>query len=212
MNEGEVFNRGLLGLARIGNSRSPSQIDTSSCSYPHKGAALPETIPFHDQFVELFEHHHRRLYRYLDRLTGDPEQAADLAQETFVRLYRRGSVPDDPAAWVITVAMNLFRNEKSSRSRRLRLLTPARGEQAQGDPASSPLEVAMAEESRRQVRAAIDGLPERERRMLLLRAEGYSYREIAGALELNEASIGTLLARAQRAFREAYKDSANASQ
>jgi len=41
--------------------------------------------------------------------------------------------------------------------------------------------------------------------MLLLRAEGYSYREIASALQLNEPSVGTLLARAKRAFREAYE-------
>lgn len=175
-----------------------------------RGRALPETTPFHDRFVEQFEHHYRRLYRYLDRLTGDPEQAADLAQEAFVRLHRRGELPDDAAAWLITVAMNLFRNERSNRSRRLRLLTPARGEQVQADPASSPLEVTLADESRRQVRTALDQMPEREQRMLLLRAEGYSYREIAIALELNEASIGTLLARAQRAFRQAYEESANA--
>lgn len=175
-----------------------------------KGRALPETLSFRDQFVQLFDQHHRRLYRYLDRLTGDPEQAADLAQESFARLYRRGALPEDAAAWLITVAMNLFRNERSSRSRRLRLLTPSRGEQVQGDPSASPLEATLADESRRQVRAAIDQMPERDRRMLLLRAEGYSYREIALALELNEASVGTLLARAQRAFREAYKDSANA--
>jgi RNA polymerase sigma factor (sigma-70 family) len=175
-----------------------------------KGRALPDTTPFHDQFVEQFELHYRRLYRYLDRLTGDPEQAADLAQETFVRLYHRGSLPDDTAAWVITVAMNLFRNEKSSRSRRLRLLTGARSEQSQADPSNSPLDATLADESRRRVRATIDQMPERDRRMLLLRAEGYSYREIAGALELNEASVGTLLARAQRAFRQAYEGSANA--
>jgi DNA-directed RNA polymerase specialized sigma24 family protein len=41
---------------------------------------------------------------------------------------------------------------------------------------------------------------------LLLRAEGYSYRDIATALDLNEASVGTLLARAVRAFRESYGD------
>ena len=166
--------------------------------------------PFHDQFVELFQSHYHRLYRYLDRLTGDPEQAADLGQEAFVRLYRRGELPDNPAAWLITVAMNLFRNDKSNRSRRLRLLTPTRGEQVHGDPSASPLETTLADETRHQVRAAVDQLPERERRMLLLRAEGYSYREIAQALGLNEASVGTLLARAQRAFRLAYEESANA--
>lgn len=178
---------------------------------PAKERSLPETPSFHDQFVELFAMHYRRLYRFLDRLTDDPDQAADLAQETFVRLYRRGSLPDDTAAWMITVAMNLFRNQASSRSRRIRLMTEARAEQVYGDPSISPLEATLADESRRKVRAAMDHLPEREQRMLLLRAEGYSYRAIAQALKMNESSVGTLLARAQSAFREAYKDTANAS-
>ncbi len=42
--------------------------------------------------------------------------------------------------------------------------------------------------------------------MLLLRAEGYSYQEIAVALQLNQASVGTLLARARDAFRATYED------
>jgi RNA polymerase sigma-70 factor (ECF subfamily) len=160
--------------------------------------------------VELFEMHYRRLYRFLDRLTDDSDQAADLAQETFVRLYRRGSLPDDTSAWMITVAMNLLRNQASSRSRRIRLMTEARADQVHGDPSISPLDATLADESRRKVRAAMNHLPEREQRMLLLRAEGYSYRGIAQALQINESSVGTLLARAQRAFREAYEDTANA--
>lgn len=166
----------------------------------------PEAASFHDQFVALFTVHFPRLYRYLDRLSGEPELAADVAQEAFVRLYRRGALPDAPEAWLISVAMNLFRNVKSSRSRRRRLLTPARSEVVLSDPPPSPEQAAIAEESRGRVRAAIDRLPERERRLLLLRAEGYSYRDMAAALDLNEASVGTLLARARRAFRECYGD------
>ncbi len=166
---------------------------------------------FHDQFTGLFDAHFHRLYRCLDRLSGEPELAADLAQEAFVRLYRRGSLPDRPEAWLISVAMNLFRNAKTSRSRRHRLLTLARGEAVHSDPAPSPEQETAAGETRRRVRAAIDRLPEREQRMLLLRAEGYSYRDIASALELNEASVGTLLARAVRAFRTAWEDGSNGS-
>lgn len=166
----------------------------------------PETASFHDRFVILFEIQFPRLYRYLDRLSGEPDLAADLAQEAFVRLYRRGAFPDQPEAWLISVAMNLFRNAKSSRSRRSRLLTRARSEGVLADPSPSPDQVALAEESRLRVRKAIDQLPERERRLLLLRAEGYSYRDMAAALELNEASVGTLLARARQAFRECYED------
>lgn len=166
----------------------------------------PGAPSFHDHFVALFQIHFPRLYRYLDRLSDDPELAADVAQEAFIRLYRRGALPEAPEAWLISVAMNRFRNAKSTRSRRGRLLTPARSEGGLSDPAPSPKQAAIAEESRRRVRTAIDGLPDRERRLLLLRAEGYSYRDTAAALDLNEASIGTLLARARAAFREGYGD------
>jgi len=165
---------------------------------------------FHDRFVELFDAHFKRIYRYLNRMSGDPELAADVAQEAFVNLYRRGSLPDSPEAWLISVAMNLLRNAATTRSRRLRLLTPARGERVLGDPPPSPDEAVEAEDSRRRVRSALDRMPERERRMLLLRAEGYSYRDIAAALHLNEASVGVLLARAKRAFRDIYEESSGA--
>jgi RNA polymerase sigma-70 factor (ECF subfamily) len=172
----------------------------------------PEKSPsFHDRFVELFDAHFNRIYRYLNRLAGDPELAADVAQEAFIKLYQRGSLPDSPEAWLISVAMNLLRNAKSTQSRRLKLLTPARGENVLSDPPPAPDEALEAEDSRRRVRSALDRLPERERNMLLLQAEGYGYRDIAAALHLNEASVGVLLARARRAFREIYEESSGAS-
>lgn len=167
----------------------------------------PAAASFHDLFVALFQVHFPRLYRYLDRLSGDPELAADVAQKTFIRLYRRGALPDAPEAWLISTAMNLFRNAKTTRSRRSRLLPPARSERIPSDPAPSPEQAAIAEQARRRVRSAINRMPDRERRLLLLQAEGYSYRDMAAALNLNEASIGTLLARARAAFREYYQDS-----
>jgi len=168
------------------------------------------TPSFHNQFVELFDAHFPRLFRVMNRLSGESELAADVVQEAFVRLYQRGSLPDAPEAWVITVAMNLFRNEKSTRSRRRGLLTPARSEHALADPPPSPEQAAAAKDARRQVRQTLDRLPERERRLLLLRAEGYSYRDIAAALELNEASVGVLLARARRAFRTTHEEAVDA--
>ena len=170
-------------------------------------SALPErNAPFRAQVATLFEAHFERLYRYMNRLSGEPDLATDLVQEAFVKLYQRGTLPDEPEAWLISVAMNLFRNEKGKRSRRLRLLTPERGAQSLGDPPSSPEEEAMSEDSRRGVRAALERLSERDQQMLLLHGEGYRYREIALALRMNEASVGTLLARARRAFREAYEE------
>jgi len=84
------------------------------------------------------------------------------------------------------------------------------GEGSHSDPAQTPDQAAEADDARRHVRVALDRMPERERRMLLMHAEGYSYRDIAAVLELNEASVGVLLARARRAFRETYEDAFDA--
>jgi RNA polymerase sigma-70 factor (ECF subfamily) len=78
------------------------------------------------------------------------------------------------------------------------------------DPAPSPEQAAMAGDVRRRVRLALDQLPVRDRQLLLLQAEGYRYRDIAAALDLNEASVGVLLARAKRAFREIIKETEGA--
>jgi RNA polymerase sigma factor (sigma-70 family) len=158
-------------------------------------------MQFDESFVLLFDAQFPRLFRYLDRLSGEPDLAADLAQEAFIRLYRRGTMPEQPELWLVTVALNLFRNARSTRSRRRHLLArwtdPAR-------PAESP-SGGLEEGEGSPVQAALGKLEQRDREMLLLRAEGYSYREIATALNLNESSIGTLLARAKRAFRRVYE-------
>jgi len=167
-------------------------------------------MTFHDDFVTLFHAHFPRLYRYLHRLSGEPDLAADLAQDAFLRLYRRGAPPDRPEAWLLTVATNLYRNARSTGARRARLLTPARGAALQADPPRSPAETAEAVEVRQRVRAVIDRMRDRDRQLLLLLAEGCSYRDMAAALGLNEASVGTLLARAKRAFRDRYEEDPDA--
>jgi RNA polymerase sigma factor (sigma-70 family) len=165
--------------------------------------------PFDAAFGELFDREYPRLFRYLDRVSADPDLAADLAQDAFIRLYRRGAMPDRPGVWLITVAMNLFRNARTTSARRHRLLTAARADEALTRVPVSPAEQ-EAPESSGQVRQALSALPSREQQMLLLRADGYSYRDIAIALSLNESSVGTLLARAKRAFLAAYKEKTGA--
>jgi RNA polymerase sigma factor (sigma-70 family) len=169
------------------------------------------TRSFRDDFVELYDAHFGRVYRYMDRVSGDPDLAADIAQETFIKLYQRGSIPDTPGAWLVTVAMNLFRNAHATQARRRHLLNVVPDAAMFADRAveNAPSAETRALEAR--VRKALDRIPERERHMLLLRAEGYSYREIAAALQIQETSVGTLLARAKRAFRDNYEARADAS-
>jgi RNA polymerase sigma-70 factor (ECF subfamily) len=159
----------------------------------------------------VFQAHFARLFRFLDRLTGDPDLAADLAQEAFVKLYQRGALPERVEAWLVTVALNLLRNAAATSRRRARLLTPARAEGLHGERGPAPDEAMDAADARRRVRATIDRLPARDRELLLLSAEGYGYRDIATALSLNEASVGVFLARARAAFRDLYAGGTDAS-
>lgn len=167
---------------------------------------------FRKSFVALFDAHYHRLHRYLNRLSGDPDLAADIVQEAYIKLYERGALPDAPVSWLITVATNLYRNVYTTRARRNRLLEVVPEAKTYADRPVLPVyEVDSADVARR-VRAALDRMPEREKQMLLLRAEGYDYREIAGALDLRVTSVGTLLSRAKRLFRELYEAKFNASQ
>lgn len=177
----------------------------------HEAAEPEARLPSFDaRFSELFHRSFDRLARVLDRLSGEPDLAADVVQDAFVRLYQRGSFPDAPEAWLISVALNLFRNARTTQRRRERLLTVFRGASVHSDPAPRPDEGVVADETRVRVRSAIDQMPERDRQLLLLRAEGYSYRDLAGALGIQESSVGTLLARAKESFRHFYMDGPHA--
>lgn len=160
---------------------------------------------FESDFRAAFNTRFAELFRVIDRYLGDASLAADIAQETFVRLYRRGEMPDDLRAWLVSVALNLARDEQRRASRRLRLLRRRMEEEPMSEAVPSPEDELLSAERRALVRRALDQLAPRERALLLLREEGYSYRELSIALELTETSVGTLLARAKTAFRRAYE-------
>jgi RNA polymerase sigma-70 factor (ECF subfamily) len=167
---------------------------------------------FEVAFRRLFDARFASLYRYLDRLCGDPDLAADLAQEAFVRLHARHEMPSEPRAWLAAVGTNLLRDERRRSRRRLTLLANQPEDLTLGAAPASPDEAVARKDQRAQVRAALNRLPTRDREMLLLRHEGYSYREIATALGITETSVGTMLIRATEAFRSAFGETASASE
>lgn len=156
---------------------------------------------FEATFRRLFDEHFGAVFRYFDRSCGDPDLAADLAQETFVRLYNRNEVPDKPRTWLISVGSNLLRDDRRRRSRQSRLVLHRTASDLMGDQEPSPDTTLLHGELRSRVRRALDTMPERDSQLLLLREEGLSYRELAVALRIHERSVGTLLARARAAFR-----------
>ena len=176
---------------------------------PLAGRAPAGGATFEDAFRRLFGERFPPLYRYLQRLSGDAALADDVAQETFVRLYERGTMPDAPTAWLVTVANNLLRDEHRRAARRRRLLT------VRAEPAASertPETEVLLSERATQVRRVLATLSPRHRQLLLLRHEGHSYDEIAAILGLAPGSVGTLLARATAAFVAAYGRTNDASE
>ncbi len=71
---------------------------------------------------------------------------------------------------------------------------------------SDPQDEYLRREDRARVQAALARLPERQGKLLLLRHSGLSYAEVAMALDVAPGSVGTLLARAERAFLAAYQE------
>lgn len=154
-----------------------------------------------DTFAALYRVHYPRLLGYVTRLCGEPDLAADIVQEAFVRLHEQSRSLEAPVAWLITVATNLLRNDRSRSTRRAALAASVIPE-----PAVEPRDVAELREERARIRHAMQSLSRRDEELLALLAGGYSYREMSLALGIHEASVGTLLARAKRAFRTAYGD------
>lgn len=147
----------------------------------------------------LYEAHHAALVRYLVRQCGDPDLAADAAQETFVRLASRPPARDENVrAWLFTVATRIVVDEARTQRRRATLLEGGPDHLALGHEPATPDEAFERRAARRRVRAALDRLGERERAVLLMREEGFTHREIAGAVGTTTGSVGTMIARALR--------------
>jgi RNA polymerase sigma-70 factor, ECF subfamily len=148
--------------------------------------------------TKLFLEHYDGLFRYLVRLTGDPDLAADAAQEAFVRLVERPPQDRHVRAWLYAVATNVVRDTARSRSRWLVLLKASPDRAPVADAGPLPDEAAEGAERRRVVREALDRMSWKERTVLLMREEGFAHHEIADAVGTTTGSVGTMIARALR--------------
>ena len=152
-------------------------------------------------FEAFFHAHYERIARVIARVVGDHSGAEDLASEAFWKLWRTPRAQGENAGgWLYRTAVRMGLNELRSGRRRLRY------EALADDPPSllTPEQVHAAAEERAQVRRILALLRDREAELLILRSSGLSYDELAAALDLNPTSVGTLIARAQQAFRKEY--------
>lgn len=158
------------------------------------------------ELEHLFHQQWSRLCAALYRFTGDLDEAEDLALEAFVQLWRRPPAhAENLGGWLYRVATRLGLNRLRSAARRDRYELDAAREGLPAELPGDPEGEAARRLERARVRSVLAGMDERQARLLLLRHSGFSYQEVAAALDLNPASVGTLLARAEQAFLEKYR-------
>jgi RNA polymerase sigma-70 factor (ECF subfamily) len=152
-------------------------------------------------WAEVYRDAYPDLVRFLHRKVWDVDRAQDLAQEVFVRALDID--PDNPRAWLFTVANNLARDEARAAVRQKRHLVLLKGEaEAAAADDTDPLE---QRERIAAVRRTLDTLSETDRTVLLLWDAGLNYGEIAGQTGLKKGAIGTTLSRARKRLVEAYE-------
>jgi len=156
-----------------------------------------------DAFADLVERHKDAVVNYLARLTGDRDRAEDLAQETFLRLFRSAGGYTEQGflrAYLYRIATNLVRSEER-RERRLRLLLPFLGTGEHAEPAGpSGL---LRREMHRELASAVAQLPLRYRVPLVLHEiEGWAYADIARALGCREGTVKSRIHRGRQHLKE----------
>jgi RNA polymerase sigma-70 factor (ECF subfamily) len=167
-------------------------------------------------FELLLQRYRTPLVNFLYRMVRSREQAEDLAQEVFIRVYRAREeyVPSAKfTTWLFRIATNLALNSlRDHRHQKLEISmdAPLSADAEDGD--ERPFEVAdkhptveqemVAEVRRKMIRHAIEKLPEKQRAAVLLhKYQELDYAEIAKILSCSESALKSLLFRAYEALR-----------
>ncbi|HJR07334.1 MAG TPA: sigma-70 family RNA polymerase sigma factor [Pyrinomonadaceae bacterium] len=195
---------------------------SAAVSEPLSDHSLLEAARTGDEaaFAELVRRYRNQITNYVYRLTNDYESAVDLAQETFMRVFRaadRYQATYAFSTYIYRIATNLAISELRQRKRR-RLVSltgffqtkDGSGEPTELDPADRrPLQDAalVADERRAAVARAIATLPEKYRAPLVLRdIEERSYEEIGRILEMSEGTVKSRISRARTFLRDKLQD------
>ncbi len=156
-------------------------------------------------FELLVEKYKQRAYRLAARVLGDTEEALDVAQEAFIKVYQalpRFKGQSAFYTWLFRIVMNLAVDRHRQRAARQRAfgseeVPPEEWERTAADEGPGAAEAAVSAERRAKIARALDALPEHHRTIIILSdIEGLSYREIANVLG---CPIGTVMSRLHNA-------------
>jgi RNA polymerase sigma-70 factor (ECF subfamily) len=163
-----------------------------------------------EQYAEIVERHQRRASRIAFHYLRDVADADDAVQDAFIKAYvniatYRDELPFE--VWFTRILVNGCLDRIKARNRRGRWVVPAEASTsgAAVEPAAtsiSPEAHVLAVERRRQLEAALQRLPERQRMVFVLSQEqGYSSREVSAMTGMNESTVRVHLFRAIRKLR-----------
>jgi RNA polymerase sigma-70 factor (ECF subfamily) len=157
--------------------------------------------PDDESFEALFTAEYARVAGIANRVLADPHEAEDVAQEVFIDFHRLHSSSAQYApAWLHRAAAHEALNRLRGAKRRQRREMAQAPEES--DSTADPQNLVEVNEDRRLVRQALARLAPRPAAVLVLRASGLSYAEVAQALGVGIGQIGTLLRRAEAALRK----------
>ena len=145
--------------------------------------------------------HRSTLERYVRSLVREPDDAADVCQETFVRLLvaaRSDGMPTEPGAWVHRVAHNLVISNARRRQTGERALVRLSEQAVVG----STEDAIVGREGDRRLAAALGEASADDRTAMLLAAQGFHAREIGARIGRTELAARTLLCRARGRLRD----------
>lgn len=168
-------------------------------------------------FDALYDRHKDFVFKYSFYLARDRNEAEELFQETWLRVVRNPSgikaPPERLRPWLCAIVSNLYKDSLRRKRTRRRFLETRVPEDAgpegggmveAASPGPGPEKAAENALLAGRLREAVDGLPERQRRVFLLReVEGLSLEETAGALRIPLGTVKSLGFRAVRSLRSA---------
>jgi len=159
-------------------------------------------------FESLFIKYYPRVAGVLYRLVGDRGLAEELANDVFWKLHRQPWLAESDGnvgGWLCRTATNLGIDHLRAAARR-RHHEEAAGRQTTGSGASpDPLADVLRAERASRVRAVLAKLKPTHAQILILRASGLSYKELADSLGVKLGTVGTMLARAEKAFQKGFR-------
>ncbi len=174
-------------------------VNTSS-----EGVADSNANETHLDIEALFRVHYGRVARLIARAVRDRARSEDLAVEVFLKLWRNHKAQSENVeGWLYRVAVRVGLDELRRQRRQghyERILARIQFR----PPTATPEDIHSVSQKQAKVHSVLSILEPRQAQFLLLRSHDFTYLEVASILNMNPASIGTLVSRAEESFRKEY--------